>query len=68
MHTKNSDGAMMQNWRATASPERSQAGSESSSAGGEIGRLLLLGLVVGIGTIFVKQIPDMRRYLNMRRM
>lgn len=38
---------------------------ESSSS---LGRLLLLGLVVGAAVVMVKQMPDLRRYLKMRQM
>lgn len=42
--------------------------NEGETMGGLIGIGVAVVVVIGIGYAFVKQVPDLRRYLKMRRM
>lgn len=51
-----------------AARKGSSSSSSSSDAGASIGKLLTLGLIVGVGFVVVKQLPELQRYLKMRQM
>ncbi|HEY4305398.1 MAG TPA: hypothetical protein VGM82_13060 [Gemmatimonadaceae bacterium] len=42
--------------------------ARSRGGGASIGRLLLLGLVVGAAVVLVKQLPDLNRYMKIKKM
>ncbi len=50
------------------SSKQSYVSQQNSGGKGGLGRLVLWGLAVGAGMIFVKQLPDLQRYLKMRSM
>lgn len=55
---------------AVESPKTNNVNQTSQDQGGgsNLNRLLLLGLALGAAYVFVRQWPDLKRYMKMRQM
>lgn len=42
--------------------------AKSGDSGLSLSKLLTVGLIAGVGYIFVKQLPELQRYMKMRKM
>ncbi len=64
MPTQSVAGGLMQQ-RSAKSPQEQGA---TRGIGIDPGRLVWLGLAVAVAAAVARQVPDLRRYMNMRRM